>query len=111
VLYYRLKQTDKDGQFTYSTIVALSLDNKNVVLLYPNPVKQSANLTISVNAPEDVQCRIIGNLGQTLRSQRFQVLAGSNTFTINVGNLPKGVYHVELKGKTINSIKELVKIN
>ena len=35
VIYYRLKQIDNDGRFVYSKIIALSMENKNLVLLYP----------------------------------------------------------------------------
>lgn len=35
--YYRLKQTDIDGKFTYSKIVTVLFDGKQLVSVYPNP--------------------------------------------------------------------------
>jgi len=39
VSYYRLKQTDFDGQFSYSDIVAVkNILDKNAISIYPNPL-------------------------------------------------------------------------
>ena len=39
--YYRLKQTDYDGKFEYSKIVAVNLENNThaELLIYPNPTE------------------------------------------------------------------------
>ncbi|HXB95238.1 MAG TPA: T9SS type A sorting domain-containing protein, partial [Puia sp.] len=37
VTYYRLKQTDIDGNYTYSGIVSVNFDKKKAVSVYPNP--------------------------------------------------------------------------
>lgn len=50
VVYYRLKQIDKDGRSTYSNIVAVQLPIINVgpiVQAYPNPFKQTLNIMIA----------------------------------------------------------------
>lgn len=48
VSYYRLKQVDFDGQFSYSNIVALQNDTKmGEILIYPNPANNYLNLTHS----------------------------------------------------------------
>lgn len=39
-LYYRLKQTDYDGEYSYSDIIAVRSNNRDVSLtVYPNPVE------------------------------------------------------------------------
>ena len=55
--YYRIRQTDFDGQYDYSKIIALdynpfgnSLFEEPKVMIYPNPVKGDF-LYINVNAP------------------------------------------------------------
>ena len=35
--YYRLKQTDYDGQFSYSQLVAVNLKGLEIITMYPNP--------------------------------------------------------------------------
>jgi N-acetylneuraminic acid mutarotase len=111
VVYYRLKQKDTDGRFTYSRIVALSIDNsRNIVLFYPNPVINEANLTITVSKQDKVQVRIIDNAGRIIKQQQWNVSAGSTTLPVDVNGLTKGIYFLELKGKTINERKQFVKL-
>ena len=54
IVYYRLRQVDLDGNFDYSDIVALSIENKKLTIsLYPNPVSTQINLTIKSNQPKN----------------------------------------------------------
>ena len=109
VIYYRLKQVDMDGGFTYSHIVALSPAGKNIVLFYPNPVHDRATLAITVNKPQQVHYRIIDNAGRIISEQKRNVVTGSNSFPINVMGLAKGMYWLELKGETINEQRSFIK--
>ncbi len=45
--YYRLKQTDYNGDFTYSSIIAVVYKNDNSIKIYPNP----ANAIITIQHP------------------------------------------------------------
>ncbi|MDF2187904.1 ELWxxDGT repeat protein [Paraflavitalea sp. CAU 1676] len=109
-LYYRLKQIDIDGRFTYSGIVMLSLTNTQpTVLLYPNPVVNELRVTISVNRPEKIQARVVDNVGKTLMLQQWNSDAGATLRSLDMSKLPKGVYFLELKGETINEVRKVVK--
>lgn len=108
VIYYRLKQIDIDGRYTYSRIVALSVGkNNNMVMFYPNPVINEANLTITVAKPEQMQGRIIDNAGRVVKQQQWNLSAGSTSLSVDVKGLAKGLYYMELKGETINERKQL----
>jgi hypothetical protein len=45
-LYYRVKQLDKDGAFTYSPVKTIRLDVKGSIALYPNPAREGFTLNI-----------------------------------------------------------------
>lgn len=110
VVYYRLKQKDIDGRITYSKIVALSVDKKrNIVLLYPNPVINEVNLTITINRPEKLQARIIDNAGKMVKQLQWDMSGGSTSLSVNVSVLAKGIYYLEIKGETINERKKFIK--
>ena len=109
VVYYRLKQTDRDGRFNYSGIVALEIKSSNLVILYPNPVVDKANLSISNPGVEAVQLRIIDNTGRIVKQQSLNVAAGNSAFSIDMSNLARGVYYLELKGETVNEHKQFIK--
>lgn len=48
VTYYRLKQVDFDGKFSYSDIVAVKRLSAGEIVLTPNPVKDILNIEINV---------------------------------------------------------------
>ncbi len=110
IVYYRLKQIDIDGHFTYSKIIALTTDNEGgLIILYPNPVINEANITITINRPERVVGRIMDNSGRIVKQQQWNIGAGSTSLTMDVKGLAKGFYSLELKGETINAKRQFVK--
>jgi Secretion system C-terminal sorting domain len=46
--YYRLKMIDRDGSYTYSNVVRLSVNGLQPFTVYPNPVKPGATVTINL---------------------------------------------------------------
>jgi hypothetical protein len=110
LVYYRLKSIDIDGRFSYSAIVVLTVNSTTVVSLYPNPVKGSALLALTVTQPTMLQLRIIDNAGRTVRQEQYNVLAGTSTLPLNASMLSKGVYYLELKGKAISQRIRFVRL-
>ena len=109
VVYYRIKQIDLDGRFSYSSVVVLNIKGNHMVTLYPNPVADKATLIIGTTKPEQVQGRIIDNAGRVVKQQQWNITAGSNSFTVDVSSLASGVYFLELKGETVNEHKQFIK--
>ena len=109
VVYYRLKKLDKDGRFTYTRSISLSIENKNTILFYPNPVPDKANLVITVNKSEQVHCRIIDNAGRVFKQLQWNLPAGVTSLQVDVSGLAKGMYYLDLKGQTISEKKKFIK--
>lgn len=96
--FYRLKQVDADGNFTYSPVEQVVFVNgKAYTILYPSPATD--HFTIETNDPlvtgstgimTDIQGRIV---------KRF-VLTG-NRQQISLSGLTKGVYQVQLANKSV----------
>ena len=84
--YYRLKQVDFDGKFTYSNIVNLEYVRPHINI-YPNPVKDK--LYININEQMIDQVLIFDTMGKQINTQVI-----SNT--IDVSLLPKGLYTVKV---------------
>lgn len=67
--YYRLKQTDFDGKYSYSNIIALrSLKKDELFLVYPNPSNGSFVITVKEFTKEGYGIRITNSLGQLVFS-------------------------------------------
>lgn len=98
-LYYRLRQVDIDGRFTYSRILAVSLQPPNgiVVLVTPNPSNGNAALKVSSDKKRTALINIIDNQGKVLASQRAGISNGDNIILLTAASrLASGMYTVIL---------------
>jgi hypothetical protein len=96
--YYRIKQIDKDGKSTFSPTLLLKLltDNKLVLShIYPNPVKSSLNVVVTVPENDKVNLIVTDLAGKVLVHSSSTVAAGSNNVSLNVGKLSTGSYIIK----------------
>ena len=110
LIYYRLRLTDIDGRYTYSNIVILSMDsNGPIVLLYPNPVTDMINMTITISEDEKLQWQLIDNIGRTVKSGVYNVTSGSTAVSIDVSALSNGLYFMQLKSSSLQRVIKVIK--
>ena len=97
VVFYRLKQLDLNGSFTYSDILSVNLDLSGLeVSLFPQPASQ--NLFVRLNqsefTPKGYEIRNLQ--GKMLTVGELVVTPGSD-FEISVYDLANGVYFLTIK--------------
>ena len=99
-IYYRIKQIDNNGSYSYSSIVSVRSKNNNAekLLVTPNPISgNTITLKISVAENSTAIIRLIDATGKTMLQQKYSLLNGRNTVMINNGsNFSKGVYHLQV---------------
>ncbi len=94
-IYYRLQITDNDGKVSVSSIAAVNISsNGNLLVLYPNPVKDNLVL-ISKNNTGKATIRISNANGKVVLTKQLENVQAENQNKINVAALPKGVYYLE----------------
>ena len=92
ILYYRLKQVDYDGSFSYSNIVAVKLDEafQNEPIIFPNP--GNGNFSISTNQ-FILELELFDPNGQSL----LKIFDVSGTQQIQLSNDVKdGIYFLRI---------------
>ncbi|MDQ6757593.1 MAG: T9SS type A sorting domain-containing protein [Bacteroidota bacterium] len=97
--FYRLVVIDKDGNYTYSKAITISVENKGIslMLVYPNPFSKKVQVRINGDYPEQVTIRIVDNAGAVVRTQLAQVQQGENNIGLkNVDDLLPGIYYLEV---------------
>ncbi len=102
-VYYRIKETDKDGKLYYST-TAIVHGNSAIVSLYPNPAKTYINFNIKDVTVADAITIFDANGHMIQQWQNHQV-----NQPINVSNLSKGTYFVQVKIKDKTTTTTVVK--
>ena len=99
--YYRLKQTDFDGIFEYSDIIAQNncSDIVSELTIYPNPTNELLNISFSGDISKFISMSISNVLGEiTYYSELYQP-------KIVVENKINGIYflHINLESNSINT--------
>lgn len=98
--YYRLKEVDKDGNFTYSNIIVINFDIQGLSInsVYPNPFNDNVKVMVNSDAKATVQVELNDNSGRILRTETFQVQSGTNEISLrNLGSLSSGIYTLVVK--------------
>lgn len=107
ITYYRLKQVDLDGHFTYSRIVSVLPDGDAMnVILYPNPSSSSFTLDVHGNHVEHVQVEIIDTSGKQI--EMYEQVTSTLTFGTHWS---PGLYVLRLQNGDQVMVFKLAKAN
>ncbi|TSA51154.1 MAG: T9SS C-terminal target domain-containing protein, partial [Sphingobacteriales bacterium] len=104
VSYYRLKQVDFDGNFSYSQIIAVEIHSTQTDWsIYPNPV--SEQLTVNCNQFAGSTINLMDVFGRIIISQKINL----KSEIINLKSIPSGIYFIELNDGRASEVKKFVK--
>jgi len=96
--YYRLKQVDFNGDFTYSEIVPVQFNALQSVSIFPNPndgnFTLSYNFTSQINNIENAYLQIFDITGRVVYSYSLASMKGYET--IDASLLTNGIYYWEV---------------
>jgi hypothetical protein len=98
-LYYRLKQVDHDGAFTYSRIAVVEMNNNKTSVLstYPNPSNGNFNIKADLSSTQTLTVKAVNMMGATVWNKTLKPLsAGQQTINAQMW-LPNGVYMLLLE--------------
>lgn len=105
--YYRLKQTDFNGKYSYSKVITIKNETKNING-YPNPFHNNLNINIYDYSNENITVEIYSITGEKIMFKNFK---GSNNLTINLDHLSLGTYHLKIYNDSFTQYKKIVKTN
>lgn len=112
IIYYRLKQTDFDGKFKYSDVIATKCLGPlfELVTIMPNPTR--SHFTVFYNSPdnrETVLFEVRDMLGRIIQSSESSAKTGGNTMNIDISNTEAGVYYVIIKNNNASFVEKIIK--
>ncbi len=106
VIYYRLKQTDYNGDFVRTSWKSVYIESLDEIMVYPNPINQEINLILNSKLNLDQTLYIFDLVGNVIYTENLLIEKGNNEFKINLPNLSKGVYTLKL-GTSLIKIEKL----
>lgn len=107
VNYYRLKQVETNGNFTYSQIIRIRKEeNEKLALkMYPNPVISNATININSENKLAAHIKIYNQFGMQLQHMQRSLIAGSNNIPVQgLSTLPAGTYIIVVEDDKLNRI-------
>ena len=88
--YYRLKQTDYDGAYTYSEIRIVEISN--AMKVYPNPTTNKVFIRLESGLQGEI--RVFNTLGQDVSNKVSFTQESKQDYKLDLYLLPKGVYFI-----------------
>ncbi len=108
--YYRIKQVDLDGKYTYTPARALNFSDLNsaTVKYFPNPTQGHLNIEIAETLQNEIKIiNIFNELGIVVGHQKIGEI-GENNLKIDMTGLPKGIYFIQIISKNLNSSQKIM---
>ncbi len=98
-VYYRVKQVDNDGKFTYTNLLKLNLESKAFSFkINGNPVKgNELNIQIEFATVNNGMLTIMDVYGKKVLQQNISWLAGTFQRSVALPNLANGMYTATLQ--------------
>jgi hypothetical protein len=109
--YYRLRQTDFNGQFEVFSPVSVVCTSEATgdLTIYPNPFSNQLIVQFGETDESKARVRVTDMLGNIVADKEINVEGGSNAYVLDMENTAAGLYNIEFtSGKTVQS-KRIVK--
>ena len=109
--YYRLVQTDKDGNKEYFEVrkVLDTRSSKTGVVVLPNPINSEVTAFLNLSKAQTVAITITDMNGKIIRTKTAKYSEGSTGVTMPTNDLPKGIYFLRTAGEDFTDIQKLIK--
>lgn len=99
-VFYRLEQTDFNGEFEYSEIVSLYTERKNktTFVVYPNPIVQGQDVKVSydLSNAKKLFVTVIGSNGKRSVNKTIDVNTNQGVISLPTATMTKGVNLIQI---------------
>ena len=108
VNYYRIKQTDFDGQFGYSQTKVVIVTSSKAIKIFPTLVTDKINLEAEDGLKQNTTIEIF-NLNGLLIKQ-MSLSSKQYSFELDLHDLPNGTYYISYKNAWDSGTQRFIKI-
>lgn len=96
IIYYRLKQIDFDGKFSYSQVIAVKMNPTiNELSIFPNPAQEILNYQFE-SIGGNMTIKILDITGKVRKEEIKYFKQGPISSTISINDISDGVYYLVL---------------
>ena len=108
ISYYRLKQTDFDGHYINSEIIAsesCSQHETSNISVFPNPFDDNVTVGFNSKSNEDITITIVTMDGKKVFTKLVKVKCGENSELLNLSDIGNATYYMYLSNAPNKSYK------
>lgn len=112
VYYYRVRQVDFDGRFTYSKWVSLKPEGADGCIIYPNPASDIIKVQFDLLQESELGIELLDASLKVIRviTKNESSEEGTRIYSIDMEQMPTGIYHVRYYINGVSGIKKVIKI-
>lgn len=112
MLYYRLRQVDRDGMQSHSSTLAINKQQISAGLsVIPNPFEQLFRVEMTLAVSSTVSMRITDVHAKELAATSIQAQAGAFSYDAGqLADMSAGIYYVEVTINGARNVSKIVKI-
>jgi len=108
-LYYRLMMVSKDGKFSFSNVLSISLQKAKTIRIYPTVVESGTLFISAANAITAARLELFDMNGKRLQENDWSSLQGVQPVAVGGnGKLPAGAYIVRLSNNQTTLTKQMI---
>ncbi len=89
--------TATSSSYYFSLVGVTTINQQNGLVIYPNPVSGLLNIRFDSKERDQMKIKIETIQGVLLAEKRFNVVNGTNHFSLDVGSLSSGIYFISLE--------------
>ncbi|MEM7573055.1 MAG: T9SS type A sorting domain-containing protein [Bacteroidota bacterium] len=93
LVFYRVRQVDYDGSYTYSGLVQIDRKSAQPLLVFPNPTQLEESVQLRLPQQSDYLLQLYNSGGQQVRHLN---ILNQASYELPLEGLPTGIYHLRL---------------
>lgn len=96
--YYRLKQTDFNGEYEYSEVLSIHAlnDDLDKMTLKPNPASNTTEVFFHNYSKETATLQVMNAQGTVVKQEEIACSKGGNYVTLDLTDYRRGIYFVSI---------------
>lgn len=98
--FYRIKQVDFDGTFSYSSVVEVHFYGNTQFVVYPTLTKDFCTIRATGEADDSYRIKVVDMVGRVLKQETLKTSGNDGSMELDLSAYMQGLYLIQIIDKT-----------